>query len=654
MRVLITNNTLAVRAGSELYVRDLAIELMRRGHHPVAYSTILGPVAEELRAATVPVIDRLNSLGAPPDIIHGHHHYETLTALLRFPTTPAVYYCHGWLPWQEAALKHPNILRYVAVDEVCRERLIAEGGIQPDRIDLVLNFFDERLFPPRPPLPRTPRRALAFGNEFAGHSGLPILIEACARYGIEVDAQGFNNGNSTAQPGRRLAAYDIVFAKARSAIEALAVGAAVVLCTPGKLGPMVTTENFAALRQLNFGIRTLSQPMDVDSIAAELRKYDFEDAAKVSQLARTVCEMGPAVDRIVDLYQRVLADASRSQSVDHSRAAVHAAQYLEDWGARYKGADQETLRNRQLLRQRDAEVARLVQELAAVRSSATWRWTQNVLQSAPVQLLFGGVIRSVAGRGRHPGTPPVAAAPSLADAAPSRNLSTPPFSHSGPLNPDSSNVQLRAERMISAHGFLGVPGETFSRAGREQLIALLREGMHTESKVVEFGCGCLRIAYWLVRFLDARGYHGIEPARQRVDYGLRYLFRPEEIQFKQPRFDFNPNFNSSVFGEKFDFFVARSIWTHASKSQVEATLDSFLRDAAAAAIFLASYLPARSPEEDYLGSEWVGTSDESDTPGVIRHDLQWIIEQCRKRHLSCEEIPGVDCDGQLWLRIRSR
>ena len=60
MRVLLTNNTLANRAGTELYVRDVAIELLRRGHHPVAYSTHLGPVAEELRAATVPVIRSLD------------------------------------------------------------------------------------------------------------------------------------------------------------------------------------------------------------------------------------------------------------------------------------------------------------------------------------------------------------------------------------------------------------------------------------------------------------------------------------------------------------------------------------------------------------------------------------------------------------------
>ena len=54
MRILITNNGLATRAGTELYVRDLALGLLKRGHTPIAYSTKLGEVATEIRAATVP------------------------------------------------------------------------------------------------------------------------------------------------------------------------------------------------------------------------------------------------------------------------------------------------------------------------------------------------------------------------------------------------------------------------------------------------------------------------------------------------------------------------------------------------------------------------------------------------------------------------
>ena len=723
MRVLITNNTLGARAGTELYVRDLAIELMRRGHQPVAYSTHLGIVAEELRAATVPVIDSLKSLGEPPDIIHGQHHYEALTALLRFPSAPAVYCCHGWLPFEETTLRHPNILRYIAVDELCREKLITEGGIQPERIELIFNFYDQRLFAPRTPLPPKPKRALAFSNEFTEHSGLQVLSEACARCGIELHVHGLANGNPIDQPGRFLAAYDVVFAKARCAIEALAVGTAVILCAPGRLGHMVTSKDFAALRTWNFGIRTLTQPLQVDLVTAELQKYDCADAAQVSQLTRGACEMHAAVDRILDVYHGVIRENSESGPRDRLEAGSAAVQYLEYWAARYKHhfiltadrdrwiercnaaervlrerddqiremgligqdgqrwiercnaaetalaeregqldeisrvatesrraldeiekqrehwaarcsaaesalahqqrllreAEQQALHTRNLLSERDTELVRLAQELAGVRFSATWRWTQSVLQSSPVQMLFGSLIRSVVDRHK-----------------PAR----------------VANLQQRADQMIAERGFLGVARETFSQAGREQLIALLLEGLRPESRVLEFGCGCLRIAYWLVGFLDADRYFGIEPARQRVDYGLHYLFTPEEIQLKRPRFDFNSMFDSSVFNTRFDFFLARSIWTHASKPQIEATLDSFLRDAAPTATFLASYLPAESDRDDYRGLEWVGTSHESDKPGVIRQALPWIVDQCRRRSVICVEIPGLDCDSQSWLRIR--
>jgi hypothetical protein len=215
-----------------------------------------------------------------------------------------------------------------------------------------------------------------------------------------------------------------------------------------------------------------------------------------------------------------------------------------------------------------------------------------------------------------------------------------------------SRVQTRATEMISRHGFLGVPLDTFEQAGREQLISLLDEGISPESKIIEIGCGCLRIAYWLVRFLDPGCYYGIEPARLRVEYGLQYLFNADEVKLKQPRFDFNPCFDTSVFGARFDFFLARSIWTHASKVQIATTLDSFVRDSNDTSVFLASYLPARIPEEDYRGSGWVGTSHESNTPGVIRHSLEWIFTQCKERGLRVDLLAGTDCDSQNWLRLR--
>ena len=146
MRILLTNNSLAWRAGTELYVRDLAIALMRLGHYPVAYSSVLGEVAQELRRASVPVIDDLNALNEPPDLIHGQHHLEAMTAMLRFPQVPAIYVCHGWLPSEKLPPIFPSICRYVANDELCRERLLTTKGIDTSMIDVLFNSADLERF----------------------------------------------------------------------------------------------------------------------------------------------------------------------------------------------------------------------------------------------------------------------------------------------------------------------------------------------------------------------------------------------------------------------------------------------------------------------------------------------------------------------------
>src|SRR2546423_12391994 len=96
LKVLITNHSLRERAGVEMYTYDLARGLLSLGHSPILYSPRPGALAEKLRFETVPVVDDLDRLNAAPDIIHGQHADETVTALLRFPDAPAVYVCHDW------------------------------------------------------------------------------------------------------------------------------------------------------------------------------------------------------------------------------------------------------------------------------------------------------------------------------------------------------------------------------------------------------------------------------------------------------------------------------------------------------------------------------------------------------------------------------
>ncbi len=222
---------------------------------------------------------------------------------------------------------------------------------------------------------------------------------------------------------------------------------------------------------------------------------------------------------------------------------------------------------------------------------------------------------------------------------------------SGRRSPPNRWVQVQAEKMIGQHGFLGVPRETFQEGGSAHFQRLLAHGLGPDSKVLDIGCGVLRIGSWLIRFLEPGGYAGIEPARDRVELGCRYLLSPELLAEKRPRFDHNAVFDSSGFEDQFDFFLACSIWTHCGKAQIATQLEGFARHTGPSGVFLASYLPATDPEEDYQGDHWVGTSHESTIPGIVRHSLDWIRSACVHHQLRVTELPGIDCDSQYWLRV---
>lgn len=328
MRILIANATLATLTGTETYVRDLAIGLLRRGHAPIVYAPELGEIARQLRVATVPVVDDLRNVGVTPDVIHGNHNTELMSALLRFPNVPAVFFCHSWTDWISAPPVHPRILTYVAVDETCRDRLLYEHAIPEERILVSLNSVDLERFKARAALPDKPKRALVFSNGASRWTHLPAVKEACARAGIELDVIGAGLNAENAQPEAVLGNYDLVFAKARCALEALVVGAAVIICDSRGSGPLVTTEALEKLRRLNFGIRTQSEPVTADGLLREIARYEAKDAAEVSRQLRCGSGVDAAVDDVLAAYEQAISDFHNGPAPDAAEEARAAADYL--------------------------------------------------------------------------------------------------------------------------------------------------------------------------------------------------------------------------------------------------------------------------------------------------------------------------------------
>jgi hypothetical protein len=188
--------------------------------------------------------------------------------------------------------------------------------------------------------------------------------------------------------------------------------------------------------------------------------------------------------------------------------------------------------------------------------------------------------------------------------------------------------------------FSGGPDEWFEDVGRRTLAACIENGLMPDHRVLDIGAGSLRVGWWLVHYIEPTNYHAIEPVRDRLDAAAEILGAPIHLYY-------NTNFDFP--DVEFDFVLARSIWTHASKPMISKMLAEFARKSAPRAKFLTSVIYAVTPDEDYDGVDWVGKVLKNDPSGGVKHSGDWIRAECAKHDLSVEEVG--DLHGQTWLRI---
>src|SRR5207247_10105945 len=114
LRILITNCGIKNRTGTEIVAMELARGLRCAVHRPMVWAPVLcATVAADLIASGIPVTSNLDELPYAPDLIHGHHHLETVETIRRFPDARAIFVCYSGFGWHDAPPRHPAIRRYV-------------------------------------------------------------------------------------------------------------------------------------------------------------------------------------------------------------------------------------------------------------------------------------------------------------------------------------------------------------------------------------------------------------------------------------------------------------------------------------------------------------------------------------------------------------
>jgi hypothetical protein len=325
MKILITNNTLANLGGSEWVAIELAKSLASRGHEVAACSSQIGEAGSLLRGMSVPTIPDPLDTPFKPDVIHGQHHLDTMRALCAFPDVPAIYHCHGYVPWVEEPPAHPRILYYAGMCSSISKRICLLLGLPDQKVATVPNWVDPGRFRFVRHPSQKPQKALLYLRSFDRNGWhASQLRQAFETLGIKLDLS-LPQGDTLA-PEVALPEYDIVLASGRSAIEAMASGCAVLPISPSSCLDFVDLGNFDAYQSQNFSPKLSAGHFNAEAVKNVISSYDPARVAAVTTLVRSKCTLDAATDILESLYVKTVKDFSEQCHLPSARylSELHA------------------------------------------------------------------------------------------------------------------------------------------------------------------------------------------------------------------------------------------------------------------------------------------------------------------------------------------
>ena len=191
LKVLIACLSFVNFTGSELYVFELAKQLVKEGCDVSICSTLGNPMAAIAKTHGI----KLFSLQEPPnyklgdgkwllkthtgdvpsqkdtlykfgegdfDVIHCNHYPVTEHILKLYPNIPAISSIHSEVINLENPVISPQIKKYIAIRPEIKEHIVKAFGIDPEMVDVIYNPIDTDRFKPSPKKTKNPKKQILF------------------------------------------------------------------------------------------------------------------------------------------------------------------------------------------------------------------------------------------------------------------------------------------------------------------------------------------------------------------------------------------------------------------------------------------------------------------------------------------------------------
>ena len=168
-------------------------------------------------------------------------------------------------------------------------------------------------------------RAVAV-TKHAAH--LPALRAACATAGITLGEYGAGVGKEVERPETLFAEADLVFATARTALEAAAAGSGVIVCDERGCAGFLTRAKAEAWLPYNLGADVHAHACDVAQVSAAIADWSAAEAAAAAALVREQRGLEAHLDLLEQIYAEMLAE---KPVPDEAGEAAAVGAFIAGW-----------------------------------------------------------------------------------------------------------------------------------------------------------------------------------------------------------------------------------------------------------------------------------------------------------------------------------